>query len=153
MSETYLEMVKRHNAMEAEEKQAFNFIWNAIQAGDSFGKFVYWDNYRGKPYYYPMFDDVLWIGEGYRGVYIYWRNFGSSASKNNKTDLRWIIEHIFKTTAVDFLKTYTSRKAFQESTAREDIRGMIEKKAAEIGVENPLQYCAVDSCVYNGGII
>jgi hypothetical protein len=42
---------------------------------------------------------IMWMGFGV----IYWRNYGQSANKANKRELRWIFRVIFKSKTYDFI--------------------------------------------------
>lgn len=55
---------------------------------------------------YPFFDIVLYKT---LGNYIGWHSYGSSANKNTKEDLKWIIETIFRLTPKEFIKRYECR--------------------------------------------
>lgn len=55
---------------------------------------------------YPFFDTVLYAND----QYIYWSNYGSSATKNKIEKLQWLIETIFKTTPEEFAKKYECRE-------------------------------------------
>ena len=76
-------------------------IYNNLQQDKVYGRMV--TNVR-----YPYFDTVL-----YKTItgFIGWHNFGSSANKNTKEDLKWIIETIFKCTPKEFVETYECRNA------------------------------------------
>ena len=76
---------------------ALNRIYENINRGYCYGYFV--SNVR-----YPYFDTCLSVSEN--GEFIRWTHYGSSANKNTKQALQWIIETIFKTTADEFEKKY-----------------------------------------------
>lgn len=71
-------------------------IYNNIQAGKIYGE--YWLNVK-----YPFFSEVLYKT---CGNYIGWTHYGSSANKNTKKELAWIISVIFDTTPEEFEKMY-----------------------------------------------
>ena len=150
----YIEMVKNHNEIDRAEKSALDKIWTALKNGDAFGRFDYWNYYDNKPLFYPGFWKQLYIIIGYNGkLYINWRHFGESAGEYSKKELKWIIEHIFDTTAADFLKEYTSYYHFRETTTAEDVKCMIEETAEKQQFNgNIYDYIAPDACIYTGNI-
>lgn len=78
------------------QKQAIDKIYRELNAGRRYGRDIL--NVT-----YPYFSSALWITEcGNIG----WRHYGSSANKNTKKDLKWIIEIIFKLSPVEFLDVY-----------------------------------------------
>ena len=80
--------------------QALELIWNKLQNGESFGEVL--PHRLGGMFFW----DVLCLSP--TGEYIRWRNYGSSANKNTKKDLKWILTEIFKMTPEEFIKKYTT---------------------------------------------
>lgn len=75
--------------------KALNEIYENINAGNSYGKDFL--NVR-----YPFFDTALSANK----QYIYWRHYGSSANKNTRKELYWIITVIFRMSPEQFLQEY-----------------------------------------------
>lgn len=73
--------------------QAIDRIFENINQGYQYGRYVH--NVR-----YPYFHACLSVSEN--GEFIRWTHFGSSANKNTKQDLQWIIEAIFHMTPGQF---------------------------------------------------
>ena len=76
---------------------AIDRIYENINRGYGYGRFVH--NVR-----FPYFHTCLSVSEN--GEFIRWEHFGSSANKNTKKELQWIIETIFETTPGEFEKKY-----------------------------------------------
>ena len=83
---------------------AIDFIYNELNSGRVFGKHCIKDA-SGMLYKYPFIRAALYITTN---NYIGYTHYGSSAVKNNKQDLQWVIENIFDTTPEKFLETYVS---------------------------------------------
>lgn len=78
-----------------------NEIYESINNGIKYGEDL--ENVR-----FPIFWEVLSANK----YYIFWRNYGSSANKNTKKNLLWIITNIFNTTPEQFINDYiTSDKS------------------------------------------
>lgn len=77
-------------------KLALNRIYNNIQAGKIYGEYRL--NVK-----YPFFSEAIYLIES---EYIGYRSYGSSATKNTKEWLNWIITTIFETTPEGFEKMY-----------------------------------------------
>lgn len=78
------------------QKQAIDKIYRDLNAGRRYGRDIL--NVT-----YPYFSSALWITEcGNIG----WQHYGSSAERNTKKDLNWIIKIIFKLSPVEFLSVY-----------------------------------------------
>ena len=77
--------------------QAIDRIYENINKGYQYGKFIH--NVK-----YPYFHTCLSVSEN--GEFIRWTHFGSSANRNTKQALQWIIETIFTTTADEFEHKY-----------------------------------------------
>ncbi len=86
------------------EKQALNEIYQNLKAGEKYGYICYWDYYENKPYRYPHFRTVL-VKDDFKPIFHY-QQYGSSAIKANKVELTWLIEDIFQTSAIGFLKSH-----------------------------------------------
>ena len=54
---------------------------------------------------YPYFQEVLSYSE-IKNIFC-WHHYGSSANKATLSELRWIINVIFKMTPTEFIKQYT----------------------------------------------
>lgn len=77
-------------------KLALDRIYNNIQAGKIYGE------YR-LDVKYPFFSEAIYkIGSDFIG----YSSYGSSATKNTKEWLNWIITTIFETTPEEFEKMY-----------------------------------------------
>lgn len=84
---------------------AFELIWKKLQDGEMFGEIL--PHRLGGTFFWY----VLCLSPTKQ--YIRWRNYGSSANKNTKKDLKWILTEIFKITPEEFLakyKTYAEYK-------------------------------------------
>lgn len=82
--------------MNINQNKIINEIYNNLQQDKVYGQVI--TNVR-----FPYFNKVL-----YKTIYnnIGWRCCGSSANKNTKEDLKWIIETIFQCTPEEFVQTY-----------------------------------------------
>ena len=76
---------------------AIDRIYENINQGYCYGRYIY--NVR-----FPYFKTCLSVSEN--GEFIRWIHYGSSANKNTKQELQWIIETIFKTTPDEFEKNH-----------------------------------------------
>lgn len=81
---------------------ALKIIYKKLQNGEIFGKIE--PHRMGGTYFW----DVLWAYNIQAQKYICWRHFGESANKFRLTDLKWVIEVIFRTTPEQFLFDYTT---------------------------------------------
>lgn len=93
--------------MTRENNDALHYIMRSLREGYSFGTDRI-DGYRFP--FYSMVLDLQYSQASKRNV-IYWRHYGQSANAANLKELRWIIETIFKTTPVEFLRTYIREDA------------------------------------------
>ena len=60
---------------------------------------------------FPYFHNALYKGRSIATKkFFIWNNYGSSANKATKKDLKWIIEVIFKMTPEEFINHYECRK-------------------------------------------
>lgn len=89
------------------EKQALSIIFDKLQAGEQFGSFEYFNFYDHCKLRYPYFHAVLY--KTFNG-FIGWNLAGSSAIKNSKKELIWLLDKIFNMTAIEFLETYITEK-------------------------------------------
>lgn len=94
-------------AISRENNEALHQIMKSLRDGYSFGQ----DRIEG--YKLPYWDCCMVLEYSHRAKrqLIYWRHYGQSANAANLKELRWIIETIFKTTPVEFLKTYIREDA------------------------------------------
>lgn len=84
--------------------KAIDLIYEKLQEGEVFGTV---DIHRlGGTY----FHEVL----GLHNNYIHWCRYGSSANKNTKKDLKWVIEEIFGMTPEEFLYAYTPYSKYKK---------------------------------------
>ena len=83
-------------------------IFDDLCAGRAYG------NYITKNMRYPYFNKRLYITPG---GFIGWNHYGSSAQKCNVSNLKWILNNIFKTDAEGFARLYLKTDA----TGRRDI--------------------------------
>lgn len=74
------------------------FIYDKLKAGEIFG--VIEPHRLGGTYFW----EVLLIDNGF----IKWRNYGQSASKVSLSNLKWILEVIFRMTPAEFLYNFTT---------------------------------------------
>lgn len=83
------------------EKGIFNTIYENINKGANYGTI-------DKPLN-PVLDYVtsVRISISPDKKYIRYSHYGSSATKNTKKDLEWILETIFKMNPSEFIKAYT----------------------------------------------
>lgn len=81
---------------------ALKLIYDKLLAGECFGKID--EHSQGGTYFW----DVLSIGNGNGGRFIFWRHYGSSANRVSLQNLKWILTEIFKTTPEQFLFDYTT---------------------------------------------
>lgn len=81
-----------------------NTIYDNLMNGMKYGYVV-----KGKNIRYPYWHEVL--GKHWCKPYFFWNNYGSSANRANKKELKFIIEVIFKMTPEEFVKKYECRKA------------------------------------------
>ena len=79
-----------------DNKLALDRIYNNIQAGKIYGK--YWLDVK-----YPFFSEAIYK---ISSEFIGYSSYGSSATKNTKEWLNWIITVIFDTTPEEFEKMY-----------------------------------------------
>ena len=79
-----------------DNKLALDRIYNNIQAGKMYGEYRL--NVK-----YPFFGEALYKIDS---EFIGYTHYGSSATKNTKEWLNWIIAAIFKTTPEEFEKMY-----------------------------------------------
>ena len=86
--------------MKKPETIALHNLYKKLKAGFVYGKNI--ENVR-----YPYFH----INLSYSQIthYLRWEHFGSSANKCTISDLKWILEVIFKTSAIGFLATYEEK--------------------------------------------
>lgn len=109
-----LEVVKLTEAQarkyEAEQREKERAEFKALEE-------IYYNLEDGKEYGYyydpsnPVIEEKLfwWVLCGYWSNgkhYIGWRNFGQSANKFNKRELRWVLQIIFKMTPSEFIEAY-----------------------------------------------
>ena len=85
---------------------ALEKIYEMLQNGESFGEIL--PHRLGGVFFW----DVLCLSP--TGEYIRWRNYGSSANKNTKKDLRWILTEIFKMTPEEFMEKYTTYAEYKK---------------------------------------
>lgn len=78
--------------------KALREIYDNLNAGYFYGD---WRRYPSGERYFRM---MLWTSDDDK--YIYWENYGRSAHRNKISELKWIIENIFDTTAEQFLEDY-----------------------------------------------
>lgn len=90
-------MFERCGGVNMNNTEALNIIYKHLKAGHKFGKWI--DNVR-----YPYFEVNLVMSPDEK--YWRWQNYGSSANRANKKELKWVIETIFKMKPVDFLEEY-----------------------------------------------
>ena len=51
-------------------------------------------------------DYIFWWVLSCDGSYIHWRNYGSSAIKNSKSELAWLLVKVFEMTPSEFVDKY-----------------------------------------------
>jgi len=83
------------------EKKAFCAIFENLNNGKYYGQKTACGQHIDKRGFY--YSDVL---SRYNN-YFRWTYFGSSCEKNTAENLRWILTHIFKMSAVEFSEKYT----------------------------------------------
>ena len=98
------------------EKQALNEIFKNIKSGEVYGYIRFWDYYHNEKLRFPYFENVLF--ETFPCRNIGYCHFGSSATKETKENLAFVIHTIFNLSAIDFLKKYIT-----ETQARNAISG------------------------------
>lgn len=77
------------------EEEILHEIFTNILKGKSYGKLRKgWTDY------------CLYLIDNERGYYIGWTHYGSSAHKVKLSELKWILEKIFKMTPSEFVKEY-----------------------------------------------
>lgn len=66
-----------------------------------------WDNLKNGLSYYEILDEGLdWIVLWTTPTCIGWRHYGQSANSKKKSELKWIIEVIFRMTPEQFVNKY-----------------------------------------------
>lgn len=86
---------------------SLKFIYDKLQQGEIFGSI---EKHRlGGTYFW----DVMCIGNGVGGNYIFWRHYGSSANRVSLQNLKWILKEIFKMTPEEFLYKYTTYSEYK----------------------------------------
>ena len=88
------------------ETIALNQIYYNLLSGRRYGQDVLkWANGDGPRF--PYFSEAISYGTDRDGTKIFrWTHYGSSANRATKTELKWIIKTIFKTTAEQFQRDY-----------------------------------------------
>lgn len=82
------------------EQKALDRIYSRLNSGKVYGEYL--TNVR-----FPCFYPCLSCD----GDFIHWRHFGTSANRNSRKELAWILEVIFQMSAVDFEKRYYCQPA------------------------------------------
>jgi hypothetical protein len=89
---------------------ALEKIYEMLQNGESFGEVL--PHRLGGTFFWDVLS-VSPVGK----KYIRWRHYGSSANKNTKKDLAWILSEIFKMTPEEFMSKYTTYAEYKEREA------------------------------------
>lgn len=94
--------------------EALNIIYKHLKLGRRFGKWI--PNVR-----YPYFNVNLVMSPDEK--YWRWQNYGSSANRANKKELKWVIETIFKMKPIEFLEEYQCRDELNRLVWKYDFEG------------------------------
>ena len=96
--------------------EALNIIYKHLKLGRRFGKWIH--NVE-----YPYFNVNLSMSPDEK--YWRWQNYGSSADKATKKELKWIIETIFKMKPMEFLEEYQCRNERGQLVWKYDLEEVI----------------------------
>ena len=81
-------------------------IYKMLQDGEEFGEVL--PHRLGGTFFW----DVLCLSPNMK--YIRWRHYGSSANKNTKKDLKWILAEIFHMTPEEFIRKYKTYSEYKK---------------------------------------
>lgn len=90
--------------MKSADDQLIDIIYDNLKNGLKYSRFYSWDYYNNQPLKYPHFHTVLSY-DPVKKLWI-WTNYGSSANKATKKELKWILKNIFDCTAKEFIQDY-----------------------------------------------
>ena len=85
-------------------------LYEMLNNGETFGEIL--PHRLGGTFFWDVLS-VSPVGK----KYIRWRHYGSSANKNTKKDLAWILREIFKMTPEEFMEKYTTYAEYKRSEA------------------------------------
>jgi hypothetical protein len=134
-----------------EDEKKLEEIYDNLQAGIAYGEDMTKEGHSWVKY--PYFDTVLHLianSPHTTEEVIGWRHYGSSANKNTKEDLKWVLDNIFKMTPTEFLQKYIKntdskldeavkpeRKWLKDKDTYERFKHYVDKQLRDGAIDDP----------------